>query len=175
MEYPYISDAYNEILLDKTINLAKEKLNIQLRKLEALLIKEHINYLIINEGQDETTLLGLFPHKTVAVQSGLGWIGRNSLLITEEYGPRVRIATVLLGIESNHENILMENKCGECTKCLTACPYNCIIGRSWYEGISRDKMIDAFKCSKIREGFTDKIGHKHACGYCLLVCPYGDQ
>ena len=47
-------------------------------------------------GQDPETLLAQFPHKLAAVRAGMGWIGKSSLLITEEHGPRLDLSTILI-------------------------------------------------------------------------------
>lgn len=47
---------------------------------------------------DFVNIAGEFPHKSAAVRAGLGWIGKSSLFITREYGPRIRLSTVLTDI-----------------------------------------------------------------------------
>jgi epoxyqueuosine reductase QueG len=185
MKYPEIPAVYSELVLHETILDAKGMLSQELLKVEKKLSCLNVKYLTVPEGQDPDTLLGYFPHKTAAVQAGLGWIGKNSLLITEEYGPRIRLATVLLDIKLDEDLILLEkeyaglqtnrqiSKCGDCTICAEACPYGCITGEHWHMGVKREVMLDAFRCSSTREQFIAKIGHKHTCGCCLLACPFG--
>lgn len=60
-------------------------------------------------------------------------------------------------------------------ECVLACPYNFITGTERFPGIDRQKMLNAFECSKVREKSIEEIGHKHACGHCLLACPYGKE
>jgi epoxyqueuosine reductase len=105
---------------------------------------------------------GHLSHKIVATRGGLGWIGRNNLLINAEYGARARYTTVLTDMplplsESGKGN------CGECQLCLGVCPVGAI-GYSWEE-FDRQKCIDQLKY------FSKKyqIGH-YICGICVKAC-----
>jgi len=60
--------------------------------------------------------------KTAAVRCGLGWQGKNALLITPRFGPRVRLISVLTTAELEIDEPYKENLCGNCEKCLVACP-----------------------------------------------------
>jgi epoxyqueuosine reductase QueG len=124
-------------------------------------------------GQDPETLLGAFSHKMAAVRAGLGWIGKSTLLVTSEHGPRVKLSTVLVDCDFPCSGKVAESECGDCRVCIDACPYGCIKGHEWRPGIEREEMLDAFTCSARREAFRSRIGHKHECGLCLLACPIG--
>ena len=125
-------------------------------------------------GQDPDTLLAMFPHKLAAVRAGLGWIGKSSLFINREYGPRVRLATILVDEILPCSDPVTVSECGDCEICINACPYGCINGVNWFPGISRKALFDAHICSAKREAFRKSIGHKHECGLCLLACPLGN-
>jgi epoxyqueuosine reductase len=62
------------------------------------------------------------PFKTAAVKAGLGWQGKNTLLITPEYGPRIKLISILTDAELEPDDEFKENHCGDCEKCITACP-----------------------------------------------------
>ncbi len=62
------------------------------------------------------------PLKTAAVKCGLGCQGKNTLLITPNFGPRVRLISVLTTAELDIDEPYKEDLCGNCEKCLTACP-----------------------------------------------------
>jgi epoxyqueuosine reductase QueG len=132
------------------------------------------HYCIPQGGQDPKTLLATFPHKLAAVRAGLGWIGKSSLLVTQQCGPRVRLATLLIDFDLPCNKPITISKCGECMICVQACPYDCIKGVNWFPGIPRDNLLDAHTCSSKREAFRSSIGHKHECGLCLLACPFGN-
>ncbi len=125
-------------------------------------------------GQDPKTLIATFPHKLAAVRAGLGWIGKSSLLITQQHGPRVRLATLLIDLDLPCGEPVTTSKCGECMICVEACPYGCIKGINWCPGMPRDDFLDAHVCSSKREVYRSTIGHKHECGLCLLACPFGN-
>ena len=113
---------------------------------------------------------GYFPHKTGAVLSGLGYIGRNCLLITPEYGSKVRLATVLTDMPVTRQRPLVPFLCGDCTACVTACKGGAISGKAYDEKTGRDGFFDAEKCSNHMKTFKD-IGRGAVCGACIKVCP----
>ena len=115
---------------------------------------------------------GIFPHKTGALLSGLGYIGKNGLLITEEYGPRVRFSTVLTDMPLTPERKINENGCGACEICKNACPAGAITGNNYTPGADRATVVDAQKCSEHMKTYKD-IGRGAVCGICVAVCPKG--
>ena len=113
---------------------------------------------------------GYFQHKTVAVKSGLGYVGRNCLLITPEYGSKVRFCTVLTDMPLVRQNDLVPFSCGECKACVTACPAGAISGKIPGESMNRDEFFDARLCSEYMKNFKD-IGRGSVCGLCIKACP----
>ncbi|NHJ85855.1 MAG: epoxyqueuosine reductase [Asgard group archaeon] len=71
---------------------------------------------------DKETHSANFPHKTAAILSGIGWIGKSNLLITQEYGPRVRLATVLTNAPLLSDSPQKKSKCSSCSECVKICP-----------------------------------------------------
>lgn len=120
---------------------------------------------------DKESFRGVFPHKTAAVASGLGFIGRSGLLINPEHGAKLRFATVLTDIPFEAEAEIIENGCGECMACRDACPAKAITGALYVPGASRDTVFDAAKCSANMKTYKD-VGRGAVCGICLRVCPY---
>ncbi len=108
--------------------------------------------------------------KTLAVRAGLGWIGRNSLLVTPQFGTRVHLGELLLsepcdGYDSPFEG----ERCGSCRACLEACPA---------AAIGADRTIDARRCiacRTIERGSCD-AGSLHGwvfgCEECQQLCPH---
>ena len=86
---------------------------------------------------------GLFPHKTAAVMAGLGWIGKNGLFVTPDFGPRVRLGTILTDMKLPFKNSITDSCCGSCNLCVNSCPAAAITGNEWFEGCGRGHIIDA--------------------------------
>ncbi|OQX24812.1 MAG: 4Fe-4S ferredoxin [Desulfobacteraceae bacterium IS3] len=124
---------------------------------------------------DKKDWYGAISHKAVARMAGLGWQGKNLLLITPRYGSRVRLATILTKAPLNAD-APVENRCGKCTSCKDACPAGAIKGvgtQSHYE--NRDEAMFFSKCAeKLEEDFAKlpEIGTQ-ICGICIKVCPFG--
>ena len=114
----------------------------------------------------------IISHKMVAHIAGLGWIGKNCLLITPRNGPRVRFISVLTNAPLRKINHPIEQKCGECSKCVKICPTKAIIGKNYVDGESREERFYYEKCSSYFEKM--KLSQQYSvCGMCLYICPYG--
>lgn len=105
------------------------------------------------------TFTTVLPHKTIAIMGGLGWIGKNDLLVTQEHGCGVSMCSVLTNAPLKtvcYEP--MESQCGKCTACQKVCPYRAIKGNVWQQGTPRDRLVDVFHCKY--------------CLKCLAICPF---
>ncbi len=112
---------------------------------------------------------GVVAHKTAAVLSGLGFVGKSGLFLSSEYGSKLRLATVLTDLPLQSELPVIENGCGECTLCQKACPAGAIFGE--LPTTDGERNFDAEKCSRyMKEHFQD-IGRGSVCGVCIRVCP----
>lgn len=101
-----------------------------------------------NGNFDEKTKSCRLPHKTVARLAGLGYIGKNNLLITEEYGCAISMCTVLTDAPITFENPpLIQSKCNDCEICKDICPVNAIHGNEWTQAGGRDSIVDVYKCT----------------------------
>lgn len=118
---------------------------------------------------------GLFPHRTGATRSGLGWIGKNCCLITEDFGPRVRLGTVLTNMDFDYGTPIETSECGECNLCVKACPANALKGNSWHAGIERQELLDPKICSDHMRSKYQHIGRGAVCGICIKSCPMGKK
>jgi epoxyqueuosine reductase len=111
--------------------------------------------------------------KAWAKEAGLGWIGKNSILINNKIGSFIFLGEILLDIELSYDKPFSEDFCGNCNLCLNACPTNAING---------NKTIDANKCISwltvenkkiIPEHFKANMnGRIFGCDICQDVCPY---
>ncbi|RLG36417.1 MAG: hypothetical protein DRN91_08010, partial [Candidatus Alkanophagales archaeon] len=78
-------------------------------------------------------IFGDFPHRRAAVEAGLGEIGINGLLITPQFGPRVRFGSVLTTARLKPDKKFEEKLCDRegCRKCIEACPAGAISENGW--------------------------------------------
>jgi epoxyqueuosine reductase QueG len=124
---------------------------------------------------DQANWYAAISHKAVARMAGLGWQGKNLLLITPQYGSRVRLVTVLTEAPLEIDG-LRKNRCGNCTNCQDACPAQAIKGvgtEANYE--NRDEALYFERCrDKVVEEFAKipEVGVP-ICGICIKVCPFG--
>ena len=124
-----------------------------------------------SDNTDGVEYRGVFPHKTAARLSGLGFIGKSGLLLTQKYGSKVRFATVLTDMPLKADLPILENMCKGCTICEKACPGGAISGKIYQEGMSREDFFDAEKCSHNMKNYMD-VGRGAVCGICISVCPF---
>ena len=107
---------------------------------------------------DYETKESVLPHKTVALLGGLGWIGKNNLLITPEYGAAQCLGTVLADAPLETElHEPLSPKCGNCITCVNICERKVLKGKVWSRSVSRDEIVNIHGCS--------------TCLKCLVHCP----
>ncbi len=101
-------------------------------------------------------------HKRVAVAAGLGWLGRNNLVVTPDCGAQVRLVTVLTDLELKTDKPLSRD-CGECRRCLETCPAKAIH--------ERPEDFDHLACYNLLKEFQRKryVG-QYICGLCVRAC-----
>lgn len=122
------------------------------------------------------TLTYDLSHKMVATRAGLGWIGKTDLFISPEFGPRLRLVSLLM--KQKPEKVsspVEESRCGKCNVCVKRCPAQAANGRSWDVNVYRDSFFDAHKCrEKCAELAKKRLNiDKRICGICVSVCPIG--
>ncbi len=148
---------YHRILRDKLQHVAKK-------------IEEAVNRPILSVCAIDTSAL---VDRAVAARSGIGFIGKNCSLITDEYGSWVFLGTLVTDviIEKMHEDVTRWDDCADCTLCLTACPTGALI---------KPFEIDAKRCLSyvtqmkgiIPEEFRAPLGRRvWGCDTCQTVCP----
>lgn len=133
-------------------------------------LKEHYPTLRFRAFTDSAPL----AEKSYAVRAGLGWIGRNSLLVTPEHGSMIHLGELVINEEVDQYNTPMDGAgCGECRRCVEACPNGAILG---------NRTIDTRRCISCRtierEANEAKInldGWIFGCDGCQVVCPYNKR
>lgn len=111
---------------------------------------------------DKSSQRGYLNHKIVAASAGAGFIGRNNLLVTPEFGSRVRLVTVLTDAPLEFGEPLKDG-CGECYACLASCPAQAI--KESPENFELAKCVE--QISKFQRLMFVAKG---ICGVCVKAC-----
>jgi epoxyqueuosine reductase len=105
---------------------------------------------------------GHLSHKHVARAAGLGWIGRNNLLVNEQFGSRIRLVTVLTDLPFDAGSPL-EKDCGPCRACIKVCPAGAIK--------EKQEDFDHLRCYEQLRAFAKTLHFSHnICGICVKAC-----
>ena len=111
-----------------------------------------------------------------AAKSGLGWIGKNSMLISKNYGSFVFIGELIVDIELEYDEVVVKDYCGTCTKCLDACPTGAITESYVVDG---SKCISYFTIEKkggLPREMTGTFKNRvFGCDICQDVCPWNSK
>lgn len=114
---------------------------------------------------------GVLSDRAVAERAGIGWIGKNTALITPEFGSWVYLGEMVTDVALPADEPLPDG-CGECTRCLDACPTRALV---------QPRQLDAQSCiayltltrGSLPEEYREKIGTRlYGCDTCQTVCPY---
>jgi epoxyqueuosine reductase len=114
--------------------------------------------------------------KALAARSGIGWIGKHTILINEELGSWFVLGEIVTDIEIEPD-MPAENKCGDCSACMDGCPTSAIISPN---------VLDARRCISYltieaprtsaevpsHDLPTTDHGFSYGCDICQEVCPY---
>ena len=84
-------------------------------------IEDQLGHPIPNRYYTDT---GPILERELAQRAGLGWIGKNSMLINPQAGSTFLLAEILLGIEIEPDQPFTSDHCGTCTRCIDTCPTN---------------------------------------------------
>jgi len=111
--------------------------------------------------------------KAWAVRSGLGWIGKNTNLISVEHGSFFFIGELLVDLDLKTDERIVSNHCGNCTRCIDACPTKAIVAPYVVDArrcISYQTIEQRGEIDKTLEGqFKDRV---FGCDICQDVCPW---
>lgn len=168
-------ETYAEQDFEEGIQSARGRLEGIMARLEALLRARGVAYYVPPVAQEnETELRAPFSFKYAATRAGLGWYGRNDVIITPRYGPRVRLSAVLVGAPMACATPVTASRCpDDCHRCVRACPCKALRDVKWDAEKRRGDIIDYQRCNRMRSAFIPRLGRKNACGLCLAACPFG--
>lgn len=101
-------------------------------------------------------------HKKMGQLAGLGWIGRNNLLVNPILGSRLRLVTVLTNMPLTPDSPI-SGDCGDCFRCLSVCPAQAIHeDPAEFDHLACFRKLDEFR----RQGLVGQ----HICGVCVKAC-----
>jgi epoxyqueuosine reductase len=105
---------------------------------------------------------GLISNKAVAKIAGVGWLGKSLLVVTPEYGPRVRLVSVFTDMLLIPDKPL-KRQCKDCQACIVACPEKALTSVEFGDHPeSRGEVLNLSRCKG-----------ESGCKVCMLACPLG--
>ncbi len=114
------------------------------------------------------------PLKRTAVKGGLGWIGKNSLLLNEKYGSWQALGAIITNADISEIYEEKKNQCGECKECIKNCPSKAIeepgnfIRKNCLSHLLEDEVV-------AEEVIQSNPGYFVECDICQLVCPWNSK
>ncbi len=114
---------------------------------------------------------GPLSDRAAAAQAGLGWIGKNAMLIDEEIGSYFFIGTLLTSLENDIAAATVADRCGACTRCVDACPTAAILPN---RTVASERCI-SYATIEHRGPLPESFplaGNAFGCDICQEVCPW---
>ena len=112
--------------------------------------------------------------KVIAKEAGLGWIGKNSLLINKTFGSKILIGEIITNFSTDYSNELEKDLCKECSTCISSCPN---------QSIQKNNTINSNLCNSYqtienKNNIPENINLKNyifGCDICLNSCPWNSK
>ncbi len=141
---------------------------------------ETLKNFVLSLGSDTTIArafvdAGPVPERELGQRAGLGWIGKNTMLIDPTLGSFFFVAEILTNLDVLIDQPFDADRCGTCRKCLDACPTN---------AFPRERVLDSRLCIsyltiEFKNEFEDQTpslnGWLFGCDVCQTVCPWNEK
>nr|WP_319540312.1 4Fe-4S binding protein [uncultured Methanospirillum sp.] len=109
-----------------------------------------------------------FSHRHAAVLAGLGRFGVNNMVLTREFGPRVRFGSIFTTARIPSGPLIEDELCIHCNRCVSLCPASAL-----EEGEYPGALTDKAACTAQSAALNKR--HISPCGICIKVCPVGED
>jgi epoxyqueuosine reductase QueG len=143
----------------------------QLEPIATLLRKEGYTALICDDSKNKGSIL---PLKLAAIRAGIGWQGKNSMLVTKKYGTFLALGGIVTNANFEHNTEQETNRCKSCKKCQQACPL---------KALEQAYVLNKNKCLSYllqndnlpEEAKTVIENRVIDCEICQQVCPWNTK
>jgi epoxyqueuosine reductase len=112
--------------------------------------------------------VAFFSHRHAAYLAGLGSFGVHNMLLTPQYGPRVRFGSVFTEADLPSDPLIKNDLCTHCMRCVTSCPARALIEGDYPVHLTDKQACVNHSAELNRKGISP-------CGICIKVCPVGED
>lgn len=111
-----------------------------------------------------------------AEKAGLGWIGKNSMLISPKLGSYIFIGELIVSLDIEPTSRTIPNRCGTCTRCIDACPTGAIVAPRTIDARKCISYLNIEKKSALTSDERNSLnGWAFGCDACQEVCPWNQK
>ena len=115
---------------------------------------------------------GIISHKALANISGMGTMSDSGMIVTREYGPRVRLCSMLTDLELPVPSMPVADYCLHCGRCRDACPAGAIGSGRFDPRLPDEPYTEHDRCAEYRSERAKRLGTRF-CNLCMAACPVG--